>query len=189
VALQGIGPFVLLLMLTLFAGALLGAIIGLGQSLVLRRVDPAVERWRWIFGTALASVVVWVLAFLPEIIATALPGIQQTSEHQRLLMLIAPFAGFVLGAIVGAMQWCIAGRGFALTAFWIVVCAFAGAVVMPSIIAGTAYADAQSSAFGFWSVAVLTALLTALTSSIMTGATFISTFALPKRRERENERP
>jgi len=180
VALRGIGPFFTFLTLTLFAGSIVGAVIGLGHSLLLHHADLEIERWRWALVTALATLTVWVLAFMPEIIATALPGVSQTSEHEQLLAYIAPFAGFVIGAVVGATQWYIARRKHALTAFWIIVCAVAGAVVMPAIIAGAAYADTQSSAFGFWLIAVLTGLLTALTSTIMTCAMHLSTLTWHK---------
>jgi hypothetical protein len=183
VALRGIGPFFTFLTLTLFAGATVGAAVSLGQSLLLHRDGPEIERWRWAVVTALATLTVWILAFMPEIIATTLPGIQQSSEHEQLLALIAPFAGFMIGAAVGATQWYIVHRKHALSGFWIVVCAVAGAVVTPAIIAGAAYADTQSSAFGFWIVAVLTGLLTALTSTIMTGAMHLSMLTRRKARE------
>jgi hypothetical protein len=180
VTLRGSGAFVIFLTLTLFAGALVGVVIGFAQSLVLHQVDSSIERWRWSLVTALASLAVWAFAFLPDIIASTLPGASQTSERERLLGFISPLAGLLLGAIVGAMQWWVPRRRHVLTAFWIVVCALAGAVATPSIIAAATYAESQSSSQIFWVIAVLTALLTALTSSVMTGATLLSMVARKK---------
>jgi uncharacterized integral membrane protein len=97
----------------LAAGAVEGAVLGLAQAMVLRRVLRGFAASQWVLATAAAAVVAWAIGLAPM----AYPGILQWP-----LPLLVPL-GIVLGAVllasIGTAQWFVLRRHVPRAGLWI----------------------------------------------------------------------
>ncbi len=119
-------------MITTGAGE--GAIVGLAQSVVLRRSLPAVPRARWVAATAAGAALAWILG------ASVAMSLSDDADIGALISLWVGI-GMAAGVLLGAAQWVVL-RGVAERAWvWLpanaagwglgVTVAFAGASAVP----------------------------------------------------------
>jgi len=102
----------------LAAGAVEGALLGLAQATVLRRVLPALPASRWVIATSAAAVVAWLIGLLPSVF-----GGQLTTWPAWLQIAAGGIGGTILLLSIGSAQWLVlrdhlprAGRWIAITA-------------------------------------------------------------------------
>jgi hypothetical protein len=84
----------------LVAGAVEGAALGLGQSLVLRRALPGVPRGRWVGATAGAAALAYLLGLTPSLTASTWAG-----WPAPLSASVAAVLGVILLGSIGTAQW------------------------------------------------------------------------------------
>jgi len=102
----------------LIAGAVEGALLGLAQATVLRRMLPGLRARRWVVATSAAAVLAWLIGLLPSVF-----GGQLTTWPAWLQIVVGGLGGTILLLSIGTAQWLVlrghlprAGRWIAITA-------------------------------------------------------------------------
>ena len=104
----------------LAAGAVEGTMLGLAQSIVLRRELPRLVRRRWISATAVGAVLAYAIGLLPSTLAgqwAELPG--------TVLVIAALLLGTALLASIGTAQWLVLRTVVPRSGSWVVTTALA----------------------------------------------------------------
>jgi hypothetical protein len=120
------------------AGALEGAIVGLAQWRVLRRVFPSLEGGQWMRWTALGAAIAWAFGVLPSVMLGQSEVHVSADIAQMSGMIkytLAAAMGGVLGAVLGIPQWHVLRRQVRGAAMWVPANALAWMVGVPVIFA------------------------------------------------------
>jgi hypothetical protein len=105
------------------AGAVEGAMLGLAQATVLRRVVPGLRMASWVVATIGGAVVAYVAGLLPS----TLNGLG-VGTPVALLIGLTPVLGVTLLLSIGTAQWLVLRRILSRCASWIAITAGAWAI-------------------------------------------------------------
>ena len=119
----------------LVIGAYEGAIAGIAQWIVLRRVLPSLRATHWIVATMIGAVIAWMLGRIPSLVADVQGSGTEPPFPQ--ILLFAALAGAALGVILGTAQWFVLRAHTPRARLWIVANAVAWSAGMPLIFAAT----------------------------------------------------
>ncbi|MCC3655662.1 MULTISPECIES: hypothetical protein [Streptomyces] len=108
------GPTALTVTGLVAAGAVEGAVLGLAQARVLRRVWPRLDGGRWTAATAAAAAFAWLLGLLPSALHDAV-----ADWPVPVLAALAAVAGPLLLVSVGTAQWWVLRRHVPRARRWI----------------------------------------------------------------------
>lgn len=117
-------------------GAYEGAIVGVAQWLVLRRLLPSLRAKSWIAATVTGAVVAWMLGRIPSALAdweSVSGGVGQPAPSLPVIVGLSAAAGAALGVILGAAQWFVLREHVRRAPVWIAANALAWATGMPLI--------------------------------------------------------
>jgi hypothetical protein len=120
----------------LVIGAYEGAIVGVAQWSVLRRLLPSLPARHWVGATMAGAVAAWMLARIPSALADwnqVAGGISQNEPSPGVVVLLSIAAGAALGLILGVAQWLALRKHVSRAAVWIGASALAWAAAMPLI--------------------------------------------------------
>lgn len=117
-------------------GAYEGAIVGVAQWLVLRRLLPSLRAKSWIAATVTGAVVAWMLGRIPSALAdwqSVSGDVGQPAPSLSMIAGLSAAAGAALGVILGAAQWFVLREHVRRARIWIGANALAWAAGMPLI--------------------------------------------------------
>jgi hypothetical protein len=101
------------------AGAIEGAVLGLAQWLVLRRILPELPRRVWVLATAAAAVVAYIIGLIPS------QGGDLSRLHPAVLAGGAAMLGTIFVVSIGFAQWLVLRRILPSAGWWILANAVA----------------------------------------------------------------
>jgi hypothetical protein len=116
----------------LAAGALEGSMLGWGQAMVLGRALTGLSRRRWIWATAAAAVLAYIIGLAPSTFASSLASFPVWAVAATSAVL-----GTALLASIGTAQWLILRHHVARAGRWIVATALAWLVGLAVFLAFT----------------------------------------------------
>lgn len=117
-------------------GAYEGAIVGVAQWLVLRRLLPSLRAKSWIAATVTGAVVAWMLGRIPSALAdweSVSGGVGQPAPSLSMIVGLSAAAGAALGLILGVAQWFVLREHVRHANLWIAANALAWAAGIPII--------------------------------------------------------
>lgn len=162
----------------LAAGAVEGAVLGLAQASVLRRIGVTISRRNWILLTAGGAVVAYALGLMPSTLAGAWTGwpwpLQALAD--------AVLAGLLLASI-GTAQWIELRRHLRAAGWWIAGTAAAWLAGLAAFlgIAMPLWQEGQSPALAI-GIGVVAGAVMAVAMSTITGLTLARLLAHPGNR-------
>jgi len=158
-------PVGLTTLLLITAGFVEGALLGLAQAHVLRRVLPAVPRKRWVAATAAGASVAWAIGLLPMLSNGRLFDVPPA-----ILVPVVAILGTMLLGSLGTAQWLVLRPHVDRSHWWIAATAAAwigGLVVFTAVT--TPLWQPEQSAVMIAAIGVLGGLLMAGTVAVLTG--------------------
>lgn len=166
------GPAVALPAL-LLTGAVEGAVLGLGQGVVLRAAVPGLPVRRWVAATTAGAVLAYVLGMLP---ATAYGA--AASWPPAALAVVGGLLGALLLGSIGTAQWLVLRRHVPGSASWIATTALGWACGLAAflVICTPLWRPGQSPALTV-AVGVLGGLVMAATMAVITGVGLVRLLA------------
>lgn len=118
-----------------------GILVGIGQSIVLRRVLPELSLLAWTRNTSIGAGVAWLLGMIPSTILSLRPSSQGSTDSAVeppaiVVYLLAVLMGLVLGPVLAFAQVWVLKRHVSKPYFWIPANALAWSVGMLLIFVG-----------------------------------------------------
>lgn len=157
------------------AGAVEGLVLGLAQSLVLRRVVPALPWQEWALATALIAALAWALGQLPSSLMGAGDPAAPVSEPPLLVVLAAAaLMGAGIGAWMGVGQWLVLRRYLRDSAFWVLANTIAWTAGLVVAFSGLGVIQAGDPMAVMVAVGVVTGVLMGATVGAITGLAVIA---------------
>ncbi|WP_229275988.1 hypothetical protein [Agromyces kandeliae] len=148
-------------------GAGEGALLGLGQSLALRRGPAEVSVGRWVAATAAAASAAWALGMLPSTLDDAGVGIDWARPAT---WVVIGFAGLVLLASIPLAQWpVLAASGVPRAWRWVPLGMVAWLVGLPFTFAPSPIVDVGTPAPVVFALFAASGVLMAVTMAFVTG--------------------
>ena len=150
--------------------------LGLAQSLVLRRYLPAFPWRQWILVTAAGAALAWAIGMLPSTLGdpAALPPIA--------LWLGVAVLGPVLLFSLGAVQWLVLRRILANAAHWIWLSALVWLAGLAVVFAGMSVTQAGDPVWRLIGIAATSGLLMGATAAAVSGTGLVWLLARASRR-------
>lgn len=128
-------------LLMIILGAFEGAVIGLAQWLVLRRIVNRLSSRSWVLASLMGAVSAWILGMLPSTIISLSSQEKSSSPdfNEAQIMLLAVVMGMVLGIILALPQWMVLRKYTWRAGWWFGANSIAWAFGMPLVflVAGT----------------------------------------------------
>ncbi len=128
-------------LLMIILGAFEGAVLGLAQWLVLRKIINRLSRRSWVFASLTGAVMAWALGMLLSTIMNLTSQNESRSPDfsEIQIMLVASAMGIILGIILALPQWIVLRKYVERASWWLGANSVAWAFGMPLIflVAGT----------------------------------------------------
>ena len=137
----GRGATISFALLMIVLGAFEGAVIGLAQWLVLRRIVNRLSSRSWVVASLIGAVMAWTLGMLPSSLMNLTSQGESTSPDlsEVPIILLASFMGVILGIILALPQWIVLRKYVVHAGWWFGANSVAWAFGMPLVfsVAGT----------------------------------------------------
>jgi hypothetical protein len=150
-------------------GTFEGAVVGIAQSLVLRRIWSVIGVKSWVLATMLGAFIAWSLGAIPSSAIDFANG-QSSSAEPAISPLffygLAAGFGALLGLILSLPQWFVLRRHLCRSGVWLPANSLAWSVGMPVIFFG---ASSVPDGAGF-SIVVVMILVTVTAAGVLVGA-------------------
>jgi hypothetical protein len=144
-----------------------GATLGFAQWLVLRRAIPALPREQWVWATALAAALAWLIGMLPS-------TIEDIGALNRMFLVVGvAILGTLFICSIGGAQWVVLRRYTPRAGWWVLANAIAwpAGVAVPFV--GLSLLPDGTEPITMLKVGILCGMLMGLVVGAITGAVLI----------------
>jgi len=158
----------LLFAMMILAGVGEGAVLGFAQSLVLKRYLKNISQPQWIFATAAAAALAWIIGMLPSTLI----------DNNVILSPTIIITGGILLAILfllsmGFAQWLVLRKQVKKAGWWILANAIAWPLGVATSIGILALVPDQSSTIVWITVGILSGVMMGAVVGVITGIALV----------------